>query len=408
MKEKKLTQAELQHTSAVSRAQSHTQPHTQLHTLTRQPRLRHRVALAACIAVLALSANGSAHADTTDEYVQVIMQKRHIPGLSIAVLRDNKLIKEASYGLASIEHQVAVKPETSFTLASMTKTFTATAIMLLVEDGRLSLEDPVTKILPQLPAAWSGVSLRHCLSHTSGLPDAITDDINITTINGDRDLLLQELARMPLKPAGEKSVYNQTGYMLLGMVIEKVSGMTYEQFLQTRVFKPAKLDNARFGDAWSIIPGRSDLYTSLDITKDHSKLAVKDGQPVVMQDKIYHYGAKFMPDYLTPAGLLNGNIHDLSNFELALANGTLLKASSLKEMTTPYKLRNGQDGDFGLGFVFMPFGKQVAVAYGGGAATWRLSIPEQHLTVVVLSNLQGSQPHALAADIARLYVSPAQ
>ncbi len=348
-----------------------------------------------------------ARADATDDYVHDMMQKRHIPGISVAVIRDNKLIKEGNYGVASIEHNVAIKADTTYVLASMTKTFTATAIMLLVQDGRISLDDTVTKILPQLPAAWSGVTLRHCLMHTSGLPDAITDDINVTPLNGDRDLLLQELAKMPLKPANEKSTYNQTGYMLLGMVIEKVSGMSSRQFLQTRLFKPAGLAGAQFGDAWSIIPGRSSLYTNLDITKDHSKLEVKGGQPIVMSDKIYHYGAKFMPDYLTPAGLLNGNIHDMVNFELALANGKLLNADSLKEMTTPYKLRDGSDGDFGLGFMFMPFGKQVAIAYGGGAATWRLSVPEQHLTVVVLTNLQGSQPHALAADIARLYIPEA-
>jgi len=362
-------------------------------------------ALAASLALLGgLAASPmQAHADTVDDYVRAEMQKRHIPGMTVAVLRDNKLIKEGTYGLASIEHNVATRADTSYSLASMTKTFTASGIMLLVQDGRITLDDSITKILPQLPAAWSGVTLRHCLSHTSGLPDAITDDVNITTISGDRDILLQELAKLPLQPAGEKSVYNQTGYVLLGMVIEKISGMPYEQFLQTRLFQPMGITGAKFGDAWSIIPGRSDLYTSLEISKDHSKLEMKNGRPVVMQDKIYHYGAKFMPDYMAPAGLLNGNIHDLINFEQGLASGKFIKPALLKEMSTPYKLRNGQNGDFGLGFMFMPFGKQPAISYGGGAAAWRVHLPEKHLTVVVLTNLQGAQPHALAGGIAALY-----
>jgi D-alanyl-D-alanine carboxypeptidase len=361
--------------------------------------------LAASLALLAgLAANPmQAHADTVDDYVRAEMQKRHIPGMTVAVLRNNKLIKESAYGLASLEHSVATKTDTVYTLASMTKTFTASAIMLLVQDGRIALDDSITKILPQLPAAWAGITLRHCLSHTSGLPDAITDDVNITTISGDRDILIQELAKLPLQPAGEKSVYNQTGYMLLGMVIEKISGMPYEQFVQTRLFQPMGITGAKFGDAWSIIPGRSDLYTSLDISKDHSKLAMENGRPVVMKDKIYHYGAKFMPDYLAPAGLLNGNIHDLVNFEQGLASGKLIKPALVKEMNTPYKLRNGQNGDFGLGFMFMPFGKQPAISYGGGAAAWRVHLPEKHLTVVVLTNLQGAQPHALAGGIAALY-----
>jgi CubicO group peptidase (beta-lactamase class C family) len=366
-----------------------------------------RSIMAACLSLAALAAvSTSAQADTSDavdNYVRAEMQKRRIPGMSVAVLRDNKVIKENTYGLANVELNVPVKADTSYALASMTKVFTATAIMLLVQDGQLKLDEPIIKILPQLPATWSAITVRHCLSHTSGLPDALTDDINITTISGDREQLLEELTKMPLQPAGEKSVYNQTGYMLLGMVIEKISGMPYEQFMQTRVFTPAGLANARFGDAWSIIPGRSDLYTSLDITKDHTKLLVKDGRPVILTDKILHYGAKFMPDYLAPAGLLNGNIHDLVNFEVALAEGKLLKSASLKEMSTPYKLRDGSNGDFGLGFVFMPFGKQQAISYGGGAAAWRVSLPEKHLTVVVLTNLQGAQPHALAGGIAALY-----
>lgn len=285
----------------------------------------------------------------------------------------------------------------------MTKVFTATAIQLLVQEGEISLDEPVTRILPQLPPAWSSVTLRHCLSHTTGLPDAVTDDINVTPRSGDWDALLAFLATLPTKPPGTQVAYNQTGYALLGMIIEKMSGMPYVEFVQRRILQAAHMDTARFGDAWSIIPGRSELYTTLDITADHTKLLVKDGRPVVRQGQIYHYGAKFLPDYLAPAGGLNGSLQDLVHWEQALVAGTLLSSDSLKAMTQPAALANGQPGPFGLAFLTGTTGGFTTVSYGGGAATWRLSIPARHLTVIVLTNLQGVQPQILAAEIATLW-----
>lgn len=234
-------------------------------------------------------------ADATDDYVRSQMQKKRIPGLSLAVIRNGRVVKEAAYGKASLELNVPVTPDTSFPLASMTKIFTATAIMQLVEEGKISLDEPVSQILSELPTPWSAITIRHCLSHTSGLPDVLTDDVNATTVSGDRDTALAEVAKQPLKPAGAASVYNQTGYVLLGMIIEKVSGMSYETFVQSRVLNPAGMKTARFGDAWAIIPGQADLYTNLDITPDHTKLLMRDGRPVVLTDRILRYGSKYMP-----------------------------------------------------------------------------------------------------------------
>jgi CubicO group peptidase (beta-lactamase class C family) len=346
------------------------------------------------------------HADATDDYVRTEMAKKKIPGLSVAVMRDAHVVKEAAYGVASVELGAPVTLDTVYMLASMTKIFTAAAVMQLVQERRISLDEPVTQILTQLPAQWSTITIRHCLSHTSGLPDVVTDDINVFTVSGDRDSALSEIAKQSLKPAGVASVYNQTGYVLLSMVIEKISGMSYKNFVQSRLFNPAGMKTARFGDAWAIIPGRADLYTALDIAPDHLKLLIRDGRPVLLTDKILHYGSKYMPDYMAPAGLLNGSIRDLVNWEKVLAEGKLLKTSSLKEMATPYRLRDGRSGDFGLGFVTLSLpnaGPYAIVSYGGGAATWRLTIPEKHLTVIVLTNLQDSQPESIALAIAAFY-----
>jgi CubicO group peptidase (beta-lactamase class C family) len=149
--------------------------------------------------------------------------------------------------------------------------------------------------------------------------------------------------------------------------------------------------------------GATPFYTALDIASDHSQLLVRDGQPVFLHDKILHYGAKFLLDYTAPAGLLNGTIRDLVKWEMALFDGKVLKASTLKEMSTPYNLSDGRDGDFGLGFTTGKIGRYATVSYEGGAAAWRLSVPVKHSTVIVLTNLQGSSPDTLAAAIARLY-----
>jgi D-alanyl-D-alanine carboxypeptidase len=361
---------------------------------------------------------GVTRADATDDYVHRQMEKKKIPGLTIAVIRDGHVVKEAAYGKASLELNVPTTLDTSFHLASMTKIFTAAAIMQLVQEGRISLDEPVTQILAQLSTQWSAVTIRHCLSHTSGLPDVLTDDVNATVVSGDRDTALADVAKQPLKPAGVESVYNQTGYVLLGMIIEKISGMSYEKFVQSRLLNPAGMKTARFGDAWAIIPGRADLYTNLDITPDHTRLLMRDGRPVNLTDRILRYGSKYLPDYLAPAGLLNGSIRDLVSWETALSQGNLLKSVTLADMAIPYKLVDGKDGIWGLGYVSAPmnmfgsstatksggpFGPYVTVSYGGGAATWCMAIPEKHLIVIVLTNLQGANPQGLAADIATLY-----
>ena len=355
------------------------------------------------VALACLMANSSAQAETVDDYVRSEMVKREIPGLSLAVLRDDRVIKTAAYGVAGIELRVPATVDTIYPLASMTKIFSAVALMRLVEEGRITLDEQVTRILPQLPASWDQVTVRECLSHTSGLPDLLTDGINGTTLGGDWDAVLKALGTMPVAKPGEKSVYNQTGYVLLGMIIEKITGMNYEEYMERRLFNPLELTSLSFGDAWAIVPGRTDFYTALDITSDHSKLLVRDGQPVFLHNKILRYSSKFFPDYTAPAGLLNASIRDLVKWEIALFLEKVLKASTLKEMSTPYKLRDGKNGDFGLGFTTGKIGPYATVSYEGGAAAWRLSIPLKHLTVIVLTNLQGSSPETLAAEIARLY-----
>src|SRR4029077_13569774 len=164
---------------------------------------------------------GAASARTdaaVDAYIESQLREQHIPGLALGVLRDGRLIKAQGYGLANIELDVPVKPETVFQTGSVGKQFTATAIMMLVEEGKLSLDDPISKYLPGAPAAWSGITVRHLLTHTSGIPE-YTSRINLQT-DYTEDELFQKLIALPLDfPPGEKWSYSNAGYVLLGFLI---------------------------------------------------------------------------------------------------------------------------------------------------------------------------------------------
>lgn len=365
-------------------------------------RLRLFLSLAFC---LALAAPRVAAADAVDDYIKVQMAALRVPGAAVAVIRDGRAVKRAVYGQASIEHNAPVTTRTVFPLASMTKAFTATAIMTLVQDGKLRLDQPVREILPELPAAWSAITIRQCLSHTSGLPDAVSDDLNVIPVSGDRDALLALLAQRPLEPPGVRSAYNQTGYILLGMIIERLSGRPYATYIREQLLNPAGASQITFGDSWEIVPGRAELYTAVELTADRMKLLARNGRPVLSDGKVRRLGLKPFPEAYWPIGGLNASLDDFIAFELALGSGRLISPTLLEEMAKPIRLADGREGVFSAGFIVGEADGQRTVSYGGGAATWRLATPSTGVTVIVLTNLQGSSPQVLATQIAALAAS---
>src|ERR1700761_1941957 len=342
-------------------------------------------------------------ADQVDDYIAAKMAERSIPGLALAVIHDGHLVKEKAYGYANLELQVPVTLDTSFQWASTTKVFTGVALMEMVEQGKIKLDQPVSSIVPALPATWPKVTIRHCLTHTTGLPYATEDQFNINVLDGDRDKLIAKLASKPVLAPGTHTDYNTIDFVLLTMVIEKVSGLSYEDYIQKHVLDPADVKTARFGDSWSVIPGRADLYTKLDITADHKWLQVHNGEPVLLKTGVLHYGQKSWPEYVQSAGGLNGTIKDLVAWEAALDGNKLIKADSLAEMERTYRRADGTDGPFGLAFTTSPVAGPGSVSYGGGAQGWRVKVPSQHLTVIVLTNLQGAQPELFLKHIVELY-----
>lgn len=367
---------------------------------------------AAVLSIRAVTAQSApTNTDPVDRLVIQEMAARKIPGVSIAIIDNGRVVKQSSYGLASVEFGVPVANGTLFTLASATKEFTAVAIMALVEDGSVSLDESVRRYLPELPTNWAPVTVRHCLSHTSGLPDSVAQDqVNIIPLAGDREALLKILAAEPVTEPGVKATYNQTGIMLLGDIIARVSGKPYESFVEDRLLKPAGITDMKWGDSWDIIPNRASLYTALEPAADRSKLFLDaNGRPVFSKTGIYAFGSKGAPTWMMPAIGLNTSIESLARWEAALWSGKIIKPASLAIMGQAFRLRDGRLGSFGLGLIPGKQGERATVSSAGGAAVWITTMPDHHLTAIVLTNLQASSPQVMIGKIldAHLLSQPA-
>src|SRR5438128_7611863 len=264
-----------------------------------------------------------------DDYIKAEMQRQHIPGLSLAVLKDGQIILAKGYGFANVEHQVSVKPETIFQSGSMGKQFTATAVMMLVEEGKLSLADPITKYFTDAPESWQKITVRHLLTHTAGATDYPRDFDFRRDYTQDELLKRAEAIPLAFQP-GEKWSYSNLGYVLLGILIHKVSGKFYGDFLHDRVFEPFGMTTARIISEADIVPNRAAGYRLL-------KGELKNQEWV-------------SPSLNTTAdGALYLTVYDMTKWDAALYTEKLIKKSSLAEMWTPVKLNNDKTYSYAYG-----------------------------------------------------------
>jgi D-alanyl-D-alanine carboxypeptidase len=343
-----------------------------------------------------------AQADKVDEYIEAEMRKQHIPGLSLAVVQAGKVVKTKGYGLANMELNVHATPNTVYQLQSITKSFVACGIMLLVEDGKLGLDDKITKYLSGLPQAWSGVTVRHLLSHTSGIPNFVSDQgsgqaiIAFAQKASSSEEIIGWAAARPMKFApGEGRRYSSTSYHLLGMIIEKVTGKPWGQFLHERIFAPLGMTSTRVYSAYDIIPNRASGYL-------HFRDPVGNGlwfTPAIME---------------SAAGGLVSTVQDMARWEIALEAGTILKPSTLAQMEVPIKLNNGSiaQGDdgtrYGLGWDLQTYQGHRIVGHGGDHVTGFTAnfsrFIDDKLAVIVLTNLMPLDIGGITRKVAGFYV----
>jgi CubicO group peptidase (beta-lactamase class C family) len=311
------------------------------------------------------------------------------PGAAIAVIKGGELIHANGYGLANVEWEIPITPDTVFRLASVTKQFTATAIMMLAEQGKLSVDDPITRFLPQYPTSGHDITIHHLLNHTSGIFSYTNAPDFLKTARRDMTLeeLMAEYSRVPFdfRP-GAKYSYNNSGYLLLGMIIEKASGMSYEDYIKNCIFAPLGMTQSYYLHNEPIIPKRASGYEPAPDGSLRNATFLSMTQPHA-------------------AGSLGSTVLDLAKWDKALRENTLIRAETLKQMYTPGKLDDGSTIDYGYGWGLGKYRDMYPVAqHSGGIFGFNAFIArfyEHGLTVIVLANVVGFPYEQITAAIAR-------
>ncbi len=338
--------------------------------------------------------------DSVDGYVRVAMQRRPIPGLALAVIRGGRVLKLATYGMSSLEFGVPVTPDTLFNVASVSKAFTGVAIMRLVEDRALSLDDPIGRHLAELPTHWRPVTVRQLLNHTSGLPDINVDVYTTRTLAQTVPAALSLLGSRPMESvAGTEWSYNQTNYMLLGMLIESASGQSFAEYCRIRLFEPLELRTPVFGDSRAVVAERATVYTRFRFDSDPPQR--------LDHSEVLDYT---MPAFSYPAGGLNISIRDFSAWLIALEQGRIISRRGLDALWEPARFSDGSVfggptlKGYGLGWMLDPRQTRPTVGGAGGLRAAFSIYPKDDLSVIVLTNYQGAGPEALVEGVADLYL----
>lgn len=313
-----------------------------------------------------------------EQVVQSFVKDKQFMG-AVLVARGNDVLLDKGYGFANLEWQIPDSPKTKFRLGSITKQFTAASILLLEERGKLKVDDPVKKYMPDAPAAWDKITIFNLLTHTSGIPNftSFPDYRKLEPFAATAEELVTRFRDKPLDfQPGQKWSYSNSGYVLLGYLIEKISGESYAQFVQDNIFKPLGMADSGYDSNSAVIEDRASGYAP-------------------GENGIVNAGYIDMTIPLSAGGLYS-TTEDLLRWEQGLFGGKLLSAASLKKMTTPFK----NDYAFGLGVHSVNGHEEIA--HGGGIEGFNTALayyPDEKLTVVVLGNVNGSAPQEIATDL---------
>jgi len=354
-------------------------------------RRKRRAAAGALVAALVLAAPARAADEALepridariDAFVRAEMARDRIPGVAVAVVERGHLTLARGYGLANVEHGVPVKPETIFESGSIGKQFTAAAVMLLVEDGKLALADPIAKFFPGAPASWQQITVRHLLDHTSGMGDW-PQDLDLRRDFSEEDLLRMVQASPLAFAPGERWSYSNLGYVTLGLLVNKVAGKPYGDVLRERVFAPLGMTTARVISEAAIVPDRAAGYQLVDGELQNQEWV----SPSVNS---------------TADGSLYLTALDYAKWDAGLDGGTLLRPASLEQIWSPARLRDGSTRAYGFGWHLGELAGH-RVAYHGGAwqgfQTFILRFLDDRRTFIVLANLRQAHAYRLIRGVA--------
>ena len=334
--------------------------------------------------LLLLTLSVAVRADQVDDYVKAQMERQHIPGVSIVVIKDQKVVKSMGYGLANVELNVAATPETVYKIGSVSKQFIATGILVLVQDGKISLDDNVSKFLDGTPDAWKPITIRHLLTHTSGIVRE-APGFDPLKIQNDADVIKTAYS-LPLRfTPGEKYEYCNVGYFTLAEIISKVGGKPWPDFLRERVFAPLGMNSTRTTNMTDLVTNRANGYVW------------RDGK---FQNAAIYFAVR-------PSGAFLSTVLDLAKWDAALHAGTILKHPTLDQAWTPVKLNNGNTHPYGFGWELAPVAGHKQINHGGSLPGFRAQLTrfvDDKLSVVVLTNGDNANAAGIAIGVANFYI----
>jgi CubicO group peptidase (beta-lactamase class C family) len=334
--------------------------------------------------LLLLLQTTAVRADKVDDYVKAEMRKQRIPGLSLAVVKEGKVVKAEGYGLANVEHNVPARPETVYKIASVSKQFIATGIMLLVQEGKIGVDDKVGKYLEGTPESWKSITIRHLLTHTSGI---VREGPGFDPFKDQKDFdVIKSAYPSPLRfTTGEKYEYCNVGYFSLAEIISRISGKPWSDFLNERVFAPLGMTATRPTSYSAIVPNRAGGYEWKN-------------------DKMQNAG-----EYVAvrPSGAFLSTALDLAKWDAALYTDAILRHATREQMWTPVKLNSGATYPYGFGWSLEPLGKHRRVDHGGslpGFRSYFMRLPDDKLSIIVLTNSGSANPGGIARGVAAIYL----
>lgn len=345
-----------------------------------------------CIGFLCLL-NVVAKAQTfqIDTFLQHQMKEYHIPAVSAAIIDNGKIVITKVYGKANIEYSIPCTKGTAFQLASVTKLISATAIMMLVQEGKLELNKNVRYYLPQLPDTWEDMKVIDLLAHQSGIVDLLAFQYNFSSLKN----ALDTATARPLDFApGTKTVYAGGDYAVVMKLAEEISGMPFQQFLNENLLKKLGMKHTVFNNM-----EQDFIYRTYDTIPYAATVYKWDNEKE--QQRIF---SMMFPSWTYAAGGLFSSVEDLSKWAVALDNNTVLQPGIEEQMWSAAKLRDGKDSPFGVGWIVADYNGEKATGHSGGPALADIvRLPNRKITVIVLTNQLELRPF-LTMKVLDLYM----
>lgn len=340
------------------------------------------------VSILCLAFPAGTFADQVDDLIKEEMQSHKIAGLSMMIIQKGKEPQTKSYGFANLELNVPVTKDTAFEIGSVTKQFTAACILLLAEDGKLSIDDKISKHLKETPAAWSNITVRHLLNHTSGIKNYTGLDGFEFNLHLTQEEFIEKMGTHPLafKP-GDSWSYCNSGYSLLGFIVENASGKKYWNFIQERIFDPLEMTQTTSRNPGVIITNRAAGY---ELSKGK------------------HVNRDYDITDIFSAGAIVSTVGDMAKWNAALNGEKLLKESSKQLWWTPTKLNGGKIQNYGFGWTIDTLEGHKNIGHGGatsGFSATHQRFPDDNLSIIILTNAdENGLATSIAKKVAKLYL----